>query len=291
MEMSYAELHCISNFTFLRGASHPAELVARAKELGYSALALTDECSLAGVVRAHAAARDGGPALIVGSEFTLTDGLRFVALATSRQGYGALSRFITRGRRAAEKGSYRLGRADLEPGLDDSLALWLPGAAPRAEEALWLRERFAGRLWLAVELPASGADRERLATLCALARELGIPAVASGDVHMHQRRRRALQDTLTAVRLKTTVARAGHALLSRMASGRSDRLPGSPSCTRANCWTPRSRSPRAAASRSTRSVTSTRRKSCRRAPLPAADRARVRTGREHHARRRPGECW
>ena len=210
--MAYAELHCVSNFTFLRGASHPAELVGRARELGYAALALTDECSLAGCVRAHAAARECGLPLIIGSEFTLADGLRLVCLATSRRGYGALARLITRGRRAAPKGCYTLGRADLEDGLEDCLALWLPGPLPAADDGVWLRERFAGRLWIAVELLAAGADRGRLAGLQALTRQLGIPAIASGDVHMHQRRRRALQDTLTAIRLKTTVARAGHAL-------------------------------------------------------------------------------
>ena len=210
--MTYAELHCISNFTFLRGASHPAELVTRAQQLGYSALALTDECSLAGIVRAHAAAREAGLALIAGSEFRLADGPGFVCLATSRRGYAALARLITRGRRAAPKGRYRLARADLGEGLEDCLVLWLPGAEPAAEEAQWLRERFPGRLWVAVELTASGADRERLERLMALARELELPAVAAGDVHMHQRRRRAMQDMLTAVRLKTTVARAGHAL-------------------------------------------------------------------------------
>jgi error-prone DNA polymerase len=210
--MSYAELHCLSNFTFLRGASHPAELVGRARELGYAALALTDECSLAGIVRAHVAARDCGLALIIGSEFTLADGLRLVCLATSRQGYGALARLITRARRAAPKGRYVLDRSDLEDGLDECLVLWLPGPLPAVEEGTWLRERFAGRLWVAVELPMAGTDRERLAWLETLANELRIPAVASGDVHMHQRRRRALQDTLTAVRLKTTVARAGLAL-------------------------------------------------------------------------------
>jgi len=207
--MSYAELHCISNFTFLRGASHPAELVGRARQLGYAALALTDECSLAGIVRAHAAARDCGLALIVGSEFTLADGLRLVCLATSRRGYGALARLITRARRAAPKGRYTLDRRDLGDGLEDCLVLWLPGPLPVVEDGTWLRERFAGRLWVAVELPMAGADRERLARLEALAQELGIPAVASGDVHMHQRRRRALQDTLTAIRQKTSVARAG----------------------------------------------------------------------------------
>src|SRR5688572_19950091 len=210
--MSNAELHCISNFTFLRGASHPAELVERAKSLGYAALALTDECSLAGVVRAHAAAREAGLPLIIGSEFRLADGLRLVALAQSRDGYGALSCLVTKGRRAALKGRYRLTRADLDAGLPDCLALWLPGAEPARDEGAWLRERFEGRLWVAVELTASGTDRERLERLTALAGELSLPAVATGDVHMHQRRRRALQDLLTAVRLKTTVAHAGRAL-------------------------------------------------------------------------------
>src|SRR5262245_35661464 len=106
--MSYAELHCVSNFTFLRGASHPGELVERAKALGYAALALTDECSLAGVVRAHAAAREAGLPLVVGSELRLCDGPALVVLAESRAGYGALARLITKGRRAAPKGQYRL---------------------------------------------------------------------------------------------------------------------------------------------------------------------------------------
>ncbi|MBX3704558.1 MAG: error-prone DNA polymerase, partial [Steroidobacteraceae bacterium] len=210
--MSYAELHCLSNFTFLRGASHPEELVERARQLGYAALALTDECSLAGIVRAHVAAREAGLPLIAGSEFTLADGLRFVALATSRRGYGALCRLITRGRRHAPKGRYALARGDLDAGLPDCLVLWLPGAIPQPEEGAWLAERFPGCLWLAIELLTTGSDRPRLGQLLSLARSLGLPAVAAGDVHMHQRRRRALQDTLTAVRLKTTVADAGFAL-------------------------------------------------------------------------------
>ena len=110
----YAELHCISNFTFLRGASHPAELVERAAALGYTALALTDECSVAGSVRAHGAARSHALKLLIGSEFTLTDGLRLVVLAADREGYAALCGLITRGRRAADKGSYHLVRADFE---------------------------------------------------------------------------------------------------------------------------------------------------------------------------------
>ena len=100
----YAELHCLSNFSFLRGASRPEELVERAAKLGYAALAITDECSVAGVVRAHVAAREHGLKLIVGAEFRLEDGLRCVLLARDRAGYGRLCRLITRGRRAAAKG-------------------------------------------------------------------------------------------------------------------------------------------------------------------------------------------
>ena len=210
--MPYAELHCISHFSFLRGASHPQELVARAHALGYSALAITDECSMAGAVRAHVAAREHGLSLILGSEFTLADGTRLVCLATSRAGYGALCGLITRGRRAAPKGRYVLGRADLDDAVPECLLLWRPGRVPDPAEGAWLRERFAGRLWLAVELGCDGTDRARLRSLTALATRLGLPAVAAGDVHMHIRRRRALQDTLTAIRLGVPLAAAGLAL-------------------------------------------------------------------------------
>ncbi|MGH8593980.1 MAG: PHP domain-containing protein, partial [Gammaproteobacteria bacterium] len=108
---AYAELHAVSNFTFLRGASHPEELVRQAHDLGYSALALTDECSLAGVVRAHTAAKECGLKLIIGAELTLRDGMRLVLLATDREGYGNLSALITRGRRRATKGAYELARS------------------------------------------------------------------------------------------------------------------------------------------------------------------------------------
>ena len=125
---AYAELHCLSNFTFLRGASHPHELVQQAVALGYRALALTDECSVAGVVRAHMAAKDRPLKLIIGAEFRLSCTLKFAALAINRAGYAQLCRLITRGRRAAAKGAYTLHRADLEAAaLTDCFLLWLPG--------------------------------------------------------------------------------------------------------------------------------------------------------------------
>ena len=209
---AYAELHCLSNFTFLRGASHPQELVARAAELGYTALALTDECSLCGVVRAHVAAKERGLQLIIGAEFRLACGLRLVALATDRHGYGRLCRLITVGRRAAAKGGYHLTREDLAATLEHCLLLWLPGAVVQAEEARWLGEVFPGQVWIAVELLRGGADREWLAGLERLGREQSLPLVASGDVHMHVRSRRRLQDALTAVRLSVPIRQAGWSL-------------------------------------------------------------------------------
>ncbi len=205
----YAELHCITNFTFLRGASHPQEQVQQACALGYTALAITDECSVAGVVRAHMAAKGLPLKLLIGAEFRLVCGLWFVALAIDRRGYGKLCRLITRGRRSASKGSYSLTRTDLEEcGLEQCFILWIPGLEPQAEEGAWLAARFP-RVRLAVELFCEGTDRERLVTLERIGRELGLRLVASGDVHMHSRARRKLQDTVTAIRLGVPVADAG----------------------------------------------------------------------------------
>jgi DNA-directed DNA polymerase III PolC len=210
MPPRYAELHCISNFTFLRGASHPHELVERADALGYTALALTDECSVAGAVRAHMATRNRRLKLIVGAEFRLSCGMRLVALAIDRGGYGRLCRLITRARRAADKGQYTLTRADLETlPPQGCYLLWLPGPCIETTEARWLAERFAGQLRIAVELLRDGADGARLAELSALGAQLGVALIASGDVHMHVRARRRLQDALTAIRLNLPVAEAG----------------------------------------------------------------------------------
>ena len=212
----YAELHCISNFTFLRGASHPQELVERAVELGYGAIAMTDECSLSGVARAHIAAK-GKIKLIVGSEFELADGLRFVLLACNRRGYGRLSHLISVARCAAKKGEYTLDRQTVEQHLPaDCIALWLPPKDPRAsmEELRWLSELFVGNLWIAVECLLQGDDQKRYTTLAAMGKKYRIPLCASGNVHMHRRKRRVLQDTLTAIRLGKTLAELGFAACS-----------------------------------------------------------------------------
>ncbi|SDO14076.1 error-prone DNA polymerase [Pseudomonas jinjuensis] len=206
MSADYAELHCLSNFSFQRGASSAEELFERAARLGYRKLAITDECSLAGIVRAWQAAKASGVALIVGSEVQVEAGPKLVLLVENLTGYQNLCRLITQARRRADKGSYRLLRADLDQPLDGLLALWLP---QRDGDAAWLRERFPDRLWLGVELHRSADDAGRLAQLLALAERQGIPAVACGDVHMHARGRRALQDCMTAIRQHCPVAEAG----------------------------------------------------------------------------------
>ncbi|HIP53497.1 MAG TPA: PHP domain-containing protein, partial [Chromatiales bacterium] len=211
---AYAELHVRSNFTFLHGASHPEELVRRAYDLGYAALALTDLCSLAGVVRAHQEAKACGLHLIVGSEIRLEEGARLVLLAQDRAGYGRLSALISRGRRRAEKGACRLARADLEAGLEGCLALWLPprDEAVADEEGRWLRARFPKRLWIGVAQLRRGEDTRRLAQAEGLGARLGLPVAAAGGVWMHASERQALQDTLTAIRLRIPLTEAGFQL-------------------------------------------------------------------------------
>jgi len=208
----YAELHCLSNFSFQRGASSARELFERAKECGYRALAITDECSLAGIVRAYEASRDTGLPLIVGAEFQVGDGPKLVLLCENLAGYTSLCALITRGRRVAEKGAYRVMREDFASGLPGTLALWLPEVEPQLAHGEWLRSLFVDRLWLAVELHRGPDDAGRLASLTSLAASLQLPMVAAGDVHMHVRRRRALQDVMTAIRHHRTVAEAGDVL-------------------------------------------------------------------------------
>ncbi|MDH3363779.1 MAG: error-prone DNA polymerase, partial [Gammaproteobacteria bacterium] len=214
MSSQYAELHALSNFTFLRGASHPEELVETAAKLGYTALAITDECSMSGIVRAHSAAKACGlRKLIIGSEFRLPSGRKLVALAQNRNGYAALCQLISSARCAAEKGRYELTRTAFEDGLPDCLVLWVPDQAFALDiEDHWLRETFRDRLWIAVELLADGRQREQLATLREEGRRLKLPLVACGDVHMHCRSRRILQDAVTAIRHGTTIDNAGFTL-------------------------------------------------------------------------------
>ena len=244
----YAELHCRSNFSFLTGASHPEELVLRAAHLGYSALAITDECSLSGVVRAHAEAKRCGLHLIIGSEMQLTlpapagaapvvaapvahappgtasgeRHARLVLLAQTRRGYGNLSQWITVARRRAEKGRYLAHPSDVEgkvpnapmlTGLPDCLALLVPDAGQPFEQlfahAMWLKTWFQERAAIALELLHRAGDEDLVDRVRCVAELAALPIVAAGDVLMHLRSRKPLQDTITATRLGLPVSECG----------------------------------------------------------------------------------
>jgi error-prone DNA polymerase len=227
----YAELHCRSNFSFLTGASHPEELVERAAALGYGAIAITDECSLAGVVRAHVEAQAQKLPLVIGSEMRLSDAetgaphARLVLLAQSRRGYGNLAHWITVARRRAEKGHYRAHPGDVEgkvpnapmlAGLGGCFALLVPSAAQgRAAieaHAAWLKSWFQERAAIAIELLHRAADDDLVDHVVEVAARTSLPIVAAGDVLMHVRSRKPLQDTLTATRVAIPVAECGFAL-------------------------------------------------------------------------------
>ena len=155
----YAELHAISNFSFLCGASHPEELVRTAHALGYRAIAITDECSVAGVVKAHLAARDLDIKLIVGSEFRIfsdsgsggSGDIHLVLLAPDRRAYGQLSQLITLARRRAPKGDYALSLEDLRNSVDGCLALWVPGRGSFSNKLLMGNQvkELLPNLWIA----------------------------------------------------------------------------------------------------------------------------------------------
>jgi error-prone DNA polymerase len=209
MSIGYAELHCLSNFSFQRGASSALELFQRAKKHGYQALAITDECTLAGIVRAWQAAKTVEMPLIIGSEIRIENGPKLVLLVENLEGYQTLCRLITRARRRTQKGQYQVLREDFSEPMPGLLVLWVPDAVDDFEQGCWLQQTFAERLWLSVQLHCGQDDTRRLEALLTLARELRIPPVASGDVHMHTRGRRALQDTMTAIRHHLPVAEAG----------------------------------------------------------------------------------
>jgi error-prone DNA polymerase len=227
---AYSELFCLTNFSFLQGASHSEELVQRAVKLGYSALAIADECSLAGVVRAHAAAKDSGLQLLVGAHFHLTHGdaspaLSVLVLATNRNGYGNLAEMITLGRMRAGKGEYVLQPddfADPPPerahlrGMPDCLLILLPDYPASVErlhqQAAWMAATFPERSWIGLTLLGRAFDEAHAAAIEEVALQHDMRVTAAGHVCMHVRSRKPLHDTLTAVRLGKPVSECGYAL-------------------------------------------------------------------------------
>lgn len=215
----YAELRCTSNFSFLKGSSWPREYVERAKELGYSAIAITDECSLAGVVRAHVEAKAQGLKLLVGSQFDVQCDFLFtlVVLATNLNGYGNLCQLVSKLRRRSEKGTYDMGLDDIVPGvLDDCVVVACPTRHALPPELLqlgrWLFKYFLGRAWVGIDLLRRSDDEIRLLRMREISKETLIPLVAVGNVTMHRRSRKALLDVMTAIRLGKPLTQCGKAL-------------------------------------------------------------------------------
>ncbi|MCH9003272.1 MAG: PHP domain-containing protein, partial [Planctomycetes bacterium] len=246
-DRAYAELRCKTNFSFLRGASHPEELAQRAAELGYAALAVTDRNTLAGVVRAHCAAKSFGIKLIIGAELTPVDAPPITLYCPDRASYGRLARIITQGRVRTIKGSCAITLADIAQWSDGLIAAvhnpvveedgfehWgsssdvsprglpidrdsIPPAAremnqERGSSYDVYREIFKHRLYLTASVHGGPDDERHLADMHALARSWGVPMLAGNDVHYHEPKRRFLQDVLTCIREKCTLMEAGRKL-------------------------------------------------------------------------------
>ncbi|CAN0623667.1 Error-prone DNA polymerase [Burkholderia multivorans] len=227
---AYAELFCRSNFSFLHGASSADELVARALALGYSGIAITDECSLAGAVRMHVAATAAGLPLVIGASFQVTpdDGappFGLVLLARNDDGYGNLSELISWLRMRAPKGTYRLAPSELaEPGEPYAHLRGMPGcfailvpaypaqAATLDVQLAWMRATFGERARMGLVLHQRSLDEAHRIDVEAAALHYAVPVVALGDVTMHVRSRKPLQDTMTAIRTGTPLAECGYAL-------------------------------------------------------------------------------
>ncbi len=226
----YAELHCKTNFSFLAGASHPDELVERAAQLEYAALAITDRHSLAGVVRAHAAAKEIGLKLLIGAEIFPTDAAPVVLLATDRAAYGRLARLLTLGKRRAPKGECELTFDNIAGHAEGLIALvhfvgnalcGVPGARidnPLAASGTpqrafpTYRDAFGDRCYALAELHRGPNDAQLLDAMIDVARQSNVPLVAAGGAYYHVPERRPLQDVLTAVAAGMTVEEAGERL-------------------------------------------------------------------------------
>jgi error-prone DNA polymerase len=214
--MSYVELQVTSNFSFRRGGSHPEELVDQAADLGYDAIGITDRNTFAGLVRAYVVARDRGIRLIPGCRIDLLDGPSLLAYPTDKEAYARLSALLTLGNMRAEKEKCYLYKKDVYAHQEGSYFIIIPPASlsPDFEFELLFQQNVdeyrinLSNLYLAATKYYTGDDNKRLFLLS----ELGLPLVATNDVHYHEPLRRELQDILTCVRKKCTVFNAGYKL-------------------------------------------------------------------------------
>ncbi|HTQ28365.1 MAG TPA: error-prone DNA polymerase [Puia sp.] len=219
--MNYTELQVTTNFSFLQGASHPEELVEQAAEYGYHAIGITDRNSFAGVVRAHVAARKKGIRFLTGCWLDLLDGPGLLAYPTSKEAYGQISALITRGNLRTEKGSCHLYKKDVWEHARDTLFIALPpphldnlfDLDPVFKEALKsYKDALGVNLYLAASRRYLGDDEKYIYRLSQLSKRLGVPMLATNDVHYHTPARRQLQDVLTCIREKCSIHTAGFRL-------------------------------------------------------------------------------
>ena len=229
MTVDYAELSCFSNFTFLKGASSPEELVEQAFHLGYRAIAITDECSVSGVVRAYSHIKENKLPikLIIGSYFNYQNRIQFTLLCTSRKAYAELCRIITNARRRCDKGDYELNVWDLKS-IRECLIIWHPNSRTNKTSELtdnkererehleWLiklNKTISQRLYIGMTRVLNQGEHHYRKLCDGLANEYQLPLVACGQVLMHETSRIALQHVLSAIKLGTQVERLGrHAI-------------------------------------------------------------------------------
>ncbi len=213
MRLDYAELFCLTNFSFLKAASHPEECVERAAALGYRAIAITDECSVAGVVRAHMAAKKHNIALIVGTHIWIEDlGATIILLAHTREGYGDMSAAISRARNRAKKGEYHALKSDFET-LRECTAILYCIRDTQSGAVAWLKQTFGEYAALGVALHRHAHEDALIAHAECLGAAHAVPRVALGHVHFHVRARKAAHDVLTAIRLKKPLSECGAEVL------------------------------------------------------------------------------
>lgn len=227
---AYAELQCMSHYTFLRGASSPEQLVDRAKELGYSAIAISDECSVTGIVKAHLAAKAAGIQLIVASQMQIsnpdgTEAFRVLIVAPTREAYGNLCELITIGRTRAPKGKYMVLASDIDApandmlhlrGLPECFLIYLPKYGADVDEmmrvATWFDATAPGRSWIALTLLHNAQDEAHKDLVRSVGRDVRLPIVATGDVSMHVRSFKPVQDTMAAIRHRLPLTECGFLL-------------------------------------------------------------------------------
>lgn len=207
----YAELQVTSHFSFLRGASSCDELFAQAAALGIEALAIADRNSVAGVVRAHEAAKATGIRLIVGCRLDLTDGMSLLVYPRDRPAYSRLCRLLSLGKRRAGKGLCHLEWADVAAYAEGMIAVLVPDRADDtcALHLRRLRDVFGDRAHIALTLRRRPNDQLRLHDIANLATRIGVPAVVTNDVLFHCPDRRILQDVVTCIRHNVTIDHAG----------------------------------------------------------------------------------